>query len=99
LFHARVHWAFDQLVAEGKFGVEQLRQRLGEIGESEFAEIRSVLRQEDYLLPPKSDLSTYIEFAAVYWELRYFADHLLASYFPQLDQLERIDDTLLADLD
>ena len=99
LFHARVHLALDQLLAEGKFGPESVRQRIGELGHSEFAEIRSVLRQEDYLLPPKSDLSTYIEFVAVYLELRYFAEDLLGSYFPQLRDLGRIDDIVLGDVD
>ncbi len=99
LFHARVHLAFDQLLTEGKFAADLLRQRIGEIGQSEFAEIRAVLRQEDYLLPPKSDLSTYVEFAAVYLELRYFADELLRSYFPELRDLGRIDDMLHSDID
>ncbi len=99
LFHARVHLAFGPLLTEGKLSPQWIRQRVGEIGQSEFAEIRSVLRQEDFLIPPKSDLSTYIEFSAVYLELRYFAEDLLGSYFPQLRDVGRIDDIVLADVD
>jgi hypothetical protein len=99
LFHARVHMALEQLAAEGKFGPDVVRQRIGEIGESEFDEIRAVLRQEDYLLPPKNDFSIYVEFVAVYLELRAFAEDLLASYFPELPEIGRVDEIVLRDID
>ena len=53
LFHVRVHLALEQSMAEERFGPESARQRIAELGEAEFAEIRSVLRQEDFLLPPR----------------------------------------------
>ncbi len=99
LFHARVHLAFEQLQAEGRFDAATLARRIAQIGQAEFAEIRSVLRQEDYLLPPRDELSTYIEFAAVYLELRFFAEDLLRSYFPELRDLNRIDEVLSTDVD
>ena len=58
-----------------------------------------MLKQEDFLLPPRSDLSTYVEFVAVYLELRYFADDLVRSYFPELRDPARIDEIVLADID
>jgi hypothetical protein len=99
LFHARVHVALDQLIAEGKLGGDELGSRIQQIGETEFEEIRSVLRQEDYLLPPKTDLTVYVEFVAVYLELRTFAPSFLRSYFPALQDLHQIDELLRRDVD
>jgi hypothetical protein len=62
-----------------------IRRRIHEIGTAEFDEIRTVLGQEDFLLPPVSDESTYIEFVATYLELRHFAGSFLPRYFPGLD--------------
>ena len=58
-----------------------------------------MLRQEDFLLPPRDDFSTYVEFVAVYLELRYFARHLLPAYFPELRDIGRVDDIVGQDLD
>ncbi len=82
LFHARVHAALDQQIAEGRLGEPEIRARIRQIGETEFDEIRSVLRQEDYLLPPRIDATVYIEFAAVYLELRHFVPSFSALIFP-----------------
>ena len=38
---------------------------MARLGASEFAEVRAVLKQESFLIPPVSDESIYIEFAAV----------------------------------
>ena len=99
LFHARVHLALDELIEGGKLGDGEVRSRVQQIGATEFEEIRSVLRQEDYLLPPKSDLTVYVEFVAVYLELRYFVPSFLRSYFPSLDDTHRIDELLKHDVD
>jgi hypothetical protein len=99
LFHARVHLALDRLIVEGKLGESEVRNRIQQIGATEFEEIRSVLRQEDYLLSPKSDLSVYVEFAAVYLELRHFMPSFLRSYFPSLEDLHYIDQLLKHDVD
>src|SRR6185295_6987558 len=74
-------------------------QRIRQIGSAEFEEIRTVLKQEDLLLPPKSDLSTYVEFAAVYLELRYFAPGLLGWYFPGIQHPHNVDAILREDID
>ena len=47
-----------------------LCQRIHRIGETEFDEIRLVLRQDELLLPPHDDRETYVEFAALWLELR-----------------------------
>jgi len=99
LFHARVHQLFDERVAARQLGPPELQNRIARIGAREFAEIHAVLRQEDFLLPPDRDLTTYVEFAALYLELRYFAPEFLKSYFPAIENLERIDELLAVDLD
>ncbi len=98
LFHAHVHLALEPRFT-GAAGAERLRDRIGRLGQTEFAEIRTVLEKEDYLLPPRDDRETYVEFAAVYLELRYFARPLLSSYFPGLETLDQIDQLLAQDLD
>jgi len=99
LFHARVHQALDQQIAQGKLTPAIAQQRIAVIGATEFDEIRTVLKQEDFLLPPRDDLTTYVEFAAVYLELRHFTDGFLEWYFPAIDDYRRIDDLLRKDVD
>jgi hypothetical protein len=99
VFHARVHVAMEQKLKKEQVTEAGIRHRLLRIGQSEFNEIRSVLLQENYLLPPRDDRSTYIEFAAVYLELRYFAGFLLPHYFPTLLRPEEIDAQLAEDVD
>ncbi|TMQ32701.1 MAG: hypothetical protein E6K70_17120, partial [Planctomycetota bacterium] len=57
------------------------------------------MHEEKDLLPPGDDLRTYIEFAAVYLELRYFRANLRATYFPAIRDLALIDQLLALDLD
>jgi hypothetical protein len=99
LFHARVHLEFDRLIAAQRLTPARVRDRIHRIGLTEFEEIRTVLRQEDLLLPPRDDRSVYVEFAALYLELRYFARALLPRYFPAVHGFGCIDDLLAEDLD
>src|SRR6185369_15818346 len=43
IFHARVHQAFDELLARGTITPASIRERIHRIGQTEFDEIRSVL--------------------------------------------------------
>lgn len=99
LFHIRVHVALEQRIAQGELSPAIARERIERIGRAAFEEARLVLRQEDILLPPVGELSTYVEFAAVYWELRFFAPTLLLRYFPTLPPADEVDLILAADLD
>jgi hypothetical protein len=102
LFHATIHRSFRQQVSEGRLTDAQVRERVEQIGVNTFAEIRMVLDQEKYLVPTGSEASetaVYIEFAAVYLELRYFAANLLPIYFPGLSDLAKIDALLTRDVD
>jgi hypothetical protein len=98
LFHAHVHMAFDERFRQSLFTPADARARIDKIGQTEFEEIRMVLDQEHYLLPPADDLSVYIEFAAVYLELRYFRSNLRSTYFPAIRDFQVIDDLLAQDL-
>ena len=61
-----------------------------------------VLDQEKFLTPSgaeASEMDVYIEFAAVYLELRYFAANLLPIYFPGLSDRAKIDALMASDVD
>ena len=98
-FHARVHIALDERLARGELDEAVVRERIERIGSTAFNEIRSVLTHEAYLLPPASAVSTYVEFAAVFLERRYFAPDVLPAYFPSLVDLSRVEEILGEDVD
>lgn len=98
LFHARIHVTLEEQGRQGRLKPADLRARIDRIGQVEFDEARSVLRQDNHLLPPRDDLTTYIEFASVYLELRYFADHRVARTFPAICDPARIDRILAVDV-
>ncbi|HEV7221666.1 MAG TPA: hypothetical protein VGN42_03140 [Pirellulales bacterium] len=99
LFHIRVHVALERRIAEGTLNAAVARDRIERIGRAAFEEAKLVLRQEDILLPPIDELTTYVEFVAVYWELRFFANTLLPRYFPTLPPSGDVDRILSEDLD
>jgi hypothetical protein len=98
LFHARIHLALENRFLEGRLTPADIRVRVEQIGETEFEEIRSVLRHDKYLLA-EDDRSVYVEFAAVYLELRHFAALLLGHFFPTIKRYERIEQILAAEVD
>src|SRR4029079_16713184 len=99
LFHARIHEALEQLIADNRLNVSIVRRRIDEIGQVEFDEIRYVLRQEDMLLPGRGELATYIEFVAVALELYYFARDWLPLYFPDTLDFARLRAVVQQDCD
>ncbi len=96
LFHSRMHRAVDQLVTTGKLDRAGIRQRIDRIGQSEFDEIRAVLRRENLLFPQADLFEVYAEFVAVYTELRKFCPGWLHSYFPSIHDFDLID-TIIRD--
>lgn len=98
LFHTRVHVAMEDRVAAGRLGSAELRQRMHAIGPAVLAEARDVLAHDGFLLPPADDRELYIEFAAVYLELRLFVPGLLFRYFPVVERFEAIDAVLAEDI-
>jgi len=99
LFHGAVHRAIAGRIARHQLSPAAVRERIHRIGQVEFNEIRTVLRQEGYLLPPRDELTAYEEFAALYLELSYFAVTLLPDYFPAIEHFKVIDALLAEDVD
>lgn len=99
VLHAQVHLAIEERIASGALEDAALRERIDRIGQIEFDEIRAALRGDDRLLPPGGDREVYIEFAALYLELRHFAPRLLATLFPSLSSSGKVDAVLALDVD
>ena len=99
LFHSRIHIALGALDSHGPLTPDAVRERISEIGRTEFEEIRNVLDEDRYLPPDPDDRTTFIEFAAVYLELRFFAAQLLPNYFPGIRDFGRIEQLLARDVD
>jgi len=99
LFHARIHAVLQQQAAVGWISAAQLRQRIQRLGRDAFEEIRNVLQQEEYLLPPGDDLTVYVELAATLLELYYFDRALAERMFPALEDLDDVVRLLGDDVD
>jgi hypothetical protein len=99
LFHARVHVAVAKALGDGPAADAAVRNRVRRLDPTAFAEAREVLRQENFLLPPRDDRRAYEELAAVYLELRCFAPHRLAATFPALAASGAADRLLAEDVD
>ena len=108
IFHAKVHQAFEERLGNRRLTLAAIRERINRVGQTEFDEIRSVLKQEDLLLPSPGgiaaraatdDVITYVEFVALYLELREFAPQAIDRTFPALFDTERVDQTIALDLD
>jgi len=84
LFHARIDFELALKASPNRMSSAELRRRIDAIGQSQFDEIRSVLRSEQMLRHPEDYRHVYAEFVAVYHELRVFAPHLVPFYFPSL---------------
>ena len=99
LFHARVHAIIDAKIAAGLLDEREVRLRIVAIGRREFAEIRSVLEGDAWLLTPRDDVSVYVEFAAVFLELRFFAQGLVPTYFPGIENPIAVAEVIDRDVD
>ena len=99
LFHIRIHLELQRRIAAGQLTEDGVLDRLRRIGSPEYAEIRGILQRDEMLLPPRTDLSTYVEFAATFLELRYFAPEQLPSHFPALRDEDGICSVLAKDVD
>ena len=78
-----------------------LRQRLWQLGQSEWEEILAVAAQDRWLARRVSaEELVYREFVAYWWELRLVYPERLPIWFPTLArQIERIDNVVLQDID
>ena len=99
LFHSRIHAALDERIAEGRLERADIWPRIHRLGCVAFDEIRNVLAQEALLFPDHDDRDAYVEFAAVYLELAYFAPSLLPRCFPGLTDAAAVRALLDEDVD
>jgi hypothetical protein len=99
LYGCRVHAALSRQVGAGALPRAALLERIDQIGQAPFDEIRAVLRQES-LLGDEHDLAaSYVEFVTLYAELRQFAPSWLPHYFPSLGDPARIDALIAEDVE
>lgn len=99
LFHARVHVELQRRISAGNLTDDDVLNRLRRIGSPEFSEVRAVLQRDDLILPPRTDLTTYVEFASVFLELLHFAPGQLAWNFAALRDAARVAGVLSEDVD
>ncbi len=99
LFHARLHLAVRRNFILGFLSPSVVQKRIHEIGETAFDEVRSVLQQENMLLPPRDDATIYEEFAAVFFERRYFSPSQLARSFPGLGAWDAVTEIVGRDVE
>jgi hypothetical protein len=99
LFHARIHAVLERHLAEGKLTPAIVADRVRRLGPAVWSEIQLVLEQEHLLLPPRDEPTIYVEFAALYLELRAFAPVLASAYFPTIDDFAAVDTLLVADVE
>ncbi|MBI1311562.1 hypothetical protein GC176_09670 [bacterium] len=94
LFHARIDLEYSLLQTSGRLDDAAVRQRIDALGQVEFDEIRTVLRRENFVAADASVSHIFIEFAALFSELKHFAPHCLGSYFPSFEDHHRVDEIL-----
>jgi hypothetical protein len=99
LFHAKIHLSLSERLADGRLTLADIRARIEQIGQVEFEEVRRVLIQDQYILPETDERGVYMEFVAVYFDLRTFAPDLLPVYFPGIRDFEKIERVLGQDVD
>jgi hypothetical protein len=99
LFHASVHLRLEERFASGKLTLADVRTRIEQIGQTEFEEIHNVLVHDAALPSHADETAVYVEFAALFLELRYFAANLLPAYFPGIRDMEGIERMLAQDVE
>ncbi|GMV44535.1 MAG: hypothetical protein AMXMBFR64_62510 [Myxococcales bacterium] len=97
LYHAHLDAHLNERVPD--HAEKLVLERIHAIGQTEFDEIRLVLRQEQRVLPPGGDAAVYREFAALFLELRAFAPHLVDHTFPILERPAAVEALLALDVD
>ena len=83
--------ALEEQIADRTLDESVARERIREIGTTEFAEIRYVLVKDDLLPPVHNDLDAYVEFLALSLELKHFAPTERPFYFPAIRDWPAVD--------
>lgn len=98
-FHGHIHHHLEDRVRAGTLTQALARERIHRIGQTEFDEIRAVLKGENLLFSSGDDREAYIEFAAFHLELSHFDPDHVDKFFPSIRDGKAIEDTLALDVD
>ena len=96
LFHASIHREIEAHLE--RVTPAELRQRIELLGLVAFEEARNVLIEDGHLMTGADERASYVEFAAFFLELRYFANNLVPVYFPSLPPLSEVEAILNKDV-
>ncbi len=99
LFSLRIETALRVEHRRGRLESKALRERITAIGQTEFDEVRGILKTDKQLVPPADDLTVYIALTARYFELLHFAQWTLPLAFPGMRDLAAIEQLLARDVD
>ena len=94
LFHARVDCELQSQIDSQALTTPDIRRHIDAIGQVRFDEIHAVLQRENRLPNPDDRVAAFWEFVAMYSEFRWFAQGSVHTWFPSLDNLQRIDGIL-----
>jgi hypothetical protein len=97
LFHASIHREVERNLAGSSPAL--LRERIEKLGPVAFEEARNVLVQDGYLPSGADERAAYVEFAAFFLELKFFAGNLIPVYFPSQPSVAAVEAVLAADVD
>ena len=98
-FHGHIHHHLEQRARAGTLTEALVRERIHRIGQTEFDEIRAVLRGENLLFSHRDDREAYIEFAAFHLELSHFDPDNVDKFFPSIRDAKAIEETLALDVE
>jgi len=99
VYHAKLDAILQDRTSARVMTPAQLRYRIDQLGQEQFDEIRTVLKQEGYLTHPEDLRLIYAEFGSVFSELQAFAPDLVPIYFPSLNDLPAVTRLLSEDCD
>lgn len=84
VYHAKLDAIFQDRTSPRSMTPAQLRYRIDQLGQEQFDEVRTVLKQEGFLTHPEDVRLVYAEFGSVFSELQAFAPELVPLYFPSI---------------
>jgi hypothetical protein len=91
LFHATIHVELDRQRSAAKLTNEQIQERIEKLGPIIWDEAKKVLIEENWLTSEATQEELYVEFVAVFLELRYFLPNVPAAYFPAIENLDQVE--------
>ncbi len=99
LFHACIHLELERQLTSGELNGQRIRERIDALGPIIWAEARKVLVEEDWLTATATEEAFYIEFVAVFLELKFFLPNVTGAYFPAIQDPHRVERIVSEGLD